>query len=144
MRAFRFRGIGPGRYRNESVENINSIDHAGDIKLLLNLEYRFTLYRFFKAAVFADIGNIWLLRDDPDRPEGTFYADEFYRQLAVGTGLGLRLDFDIFVIRLDIGVPLRKPFLPKGEEWIGDFPEMGYREWRKKNLVWNIAIGYPF
>ncbi|MEX2589450.1 MAG: BamA/TamA family outer membrane protein, partial [Chitinophagales bacterium] len=144
LRAFRFRGIGPGRYRNESLDNINSIDHAGDIKLLLNLEYRFTLYRFFKAAVFADIGNVWLLRADPDRQDGTFQANEFYRQLAVGSGLGLRLDFDIFVIRLDIGVPLRKPFLPEGQEWINDFPETGFKDWRKKNLVWNIAIGYPF
>lgn len=144
LRAFRFRGIGPGKYRNETLENINSIDHAGDIKLLMNFEYRFTIYRFFKAALFADIGNIWLLRDDPERADGVFQFSDFYKEFAIGSGLGFRLDFDIFVIRLDLGVPLRKPYLPEGKEWINDFPENNFRDWRKQNLVWNIAIGYPF
>lgn len=144
LRAFRFRGIGPGTYINDTDDFVNSIDQAGDVKLLLNLEYRFTIYRYLKAALFADIGNIWLLREDVDRPGGTFYFNEFYRQLAIGSGLGIRLDFDIFVIRLDVGVPLRKPYLDPGKEWINNFTESSWRDWRKNNLVWNIAIGYPF
>lgn len=144
LRAFRFRGIGPGTYINDSNVNTNSIDQAGDIKLLVNLEYRFTLYRFFKAALFADMGNVWLLRADSERQGGTFYANSFYKQLAIGSGIGLRLDFDIFVIRLDVGVPLRKPYLAEGKEWINNFTENNWRDWRKNNLLWNIAIGYPF
>jgi outer membrane protein insertion porin family len=68
----------------------------------------------------------------------------FYQQLALGTGAGLRLDFDFFVVRADLGIPLYKPYQEEGNRWVNEFPEDNFKDWRKKNFVWNIAIGYPF
>ena len=145
IRAFQARTLGPGSYRRpEQTEDgsagvTNSslfLDQSGDIKLEFNSEYRFDIYTIFKGAVFFDAGNIWLLNEDTLRPGGEFQPDKFINQLAVGTGFGLRIDPDFFVIRLDIGFPLRKPFLPKGERWVTD--KFG------KDAVLNIAIGYPF
>ena len=100
-------------------------------------------------------GNIWLLKqkqDPTDRhardylPGGTFNVKTFLNQLAIGTGLGLRFDFSFFVLRLDLGFPLRKPWLvEEGEDpWVIDDIDFGSTTWRKENLIFNIAIGYPF
>lgn len=144
IRAFPFRTVGPGRYAPEEGEESNPVEQAGDLQLLMNVEYRFTLYRFLRAAIFMDAGNVWLLNKDPLRERGKFRVNQFYRQLAVGTGLGIRLDFDFFALRVDMGIPVYKPFNEEGERVIGTFPEEGFKEWRKENWTWNIAIGYPF
>lgn len=143
IRAFQARTIGPGSYRPEQASidgtlvNPNLfLDQSGDLKLEYNSEFRFDVYSIFKGAVFLDAGNIWLLNDDELRPGGDFKVEQFYEQLAVGTGFGLRVDPDFFVIRLDLGFPLRKPFLAEGERWVID--RFG------KDAVLNIAIGYPF
>lgn len=138
IRAFQARSIGPGTYRRtEQDQNGNIfIDQSGDLKLEINTEYRFNIYSIFKAAVFVDAGNVWLVNEDPLRPGGDFRTDQFINELAIGTGFGLRVDPDFFVIRLDLGFPLRKPFLPEGERWIVD--SFG------RDAVLNIAIGYPF
>ncbi|HUH73583.1 MAG TPA: BamA/TamA family outer membrane protein [Chitinophagales bacterium] len=145
LRAFPFRSVGPGRYTSSvNGGEINPIEQTGDIKLIMNAEYRYTIYKFIRLALFVDAGNIWLLKDDPKRPDGEFKFNNFYQQLALGTGLGLRLDFDFFVIRADLGIPLYKPYLDEGTRWVNEFPEDNFKDWRKKNFVWNIAIGYPF
>ena len=84
------------------------------------------------------------MREDPDRPGGRFNKEDFLTELAVGTGAGLRFDFNFFVLRFDLAFPLRKPYLPENERWIFDKIDFGSRSWRSDNLILNIAIGYPF
>ncbi len=142
VRAFSIRNIGPGRYTSDDADE-NAVEQTGDIKLLMNVEYRWTFYKFIRGATFIDAGNVWLLRDDPERPDGNFGSD-FISQLALGTGLGLRLDFNFVAIRLDLGIPIYKPYEEEGNRWITNSKEDSFKEWRKKNWTWNFAIGYPF
>ncbi len=144
VRAFQARTVGPGTYQPpDSVSNI-FVDQTGDIKVESSLEYRFGIYKFVKGALFADAGNIWLVNADAQRPGGKFNINNFYRQLAVGTGFGIRFDFNFVVIRFDLAFPVRKPFLPQGQRWVFNKINPGSRAWRRDNLVLNIAIGYPF
>ena len=145
IRAFPARSIGPGTYNvrdNIPADSTLFIDQRGDIKLEANLEYRFDIIKALKGAVFVDAGNIWLARVDPHRPGGEFDSKTFLNQLAVGTGLGLRLDFSFFVLRFDLAFPLRKPYLD--DPWVMDDIDFGSSAWRRENLIFNIAIGYPF
>lgn len=141
IRAFPARSIGPGTYHQDTT--LRFIDQRGDIKLEGNLEYRFDIVKSFKGALFIDAGNIWLMRDD-NREGGKFDKDLFLDQLAVGSGLGFRFDFSFFVLRLDIAFPLRKPYLPEGKRWVIDKIDFLSPSWRGDNLIFNIAIGYPF
>ena len=146
IRAFQARTIGPGTYQlpDEQQRSNLFLDQSGDLKLEANLEYRFNLISILKGAVFVDAGNVWLINDDPQRPGGTFKADQFMQELAVGTGAGLRLDASFFVLRLDLAFPLRKPYLPENERWTFSSIDLGNKDWRQDNFVFNIAIGYPF
>jgi len=92
----------------------------------------------------VDAGNIWLVNEDEQRPGGKFDINEFYNELAVGTGLGLRMDLSFIVVRLDISFPLRKPYKPKGNRWIFDEIDLRSNSWQKENIIFNLAIGYPF
>lgn len=147
IRAFRARSIGPGSYdyRDQEGFNENSFlpDQSGDIKLELNTEYRAQLYKFIHGAVFADAGNIWLWNKDDSRP-GAQISDKFLNELAVGTGVGLRLDLDFLVLRLDVAFPVRKPWLDEGNRWVFDEIDFSSKNWRNENIVYNLAIGYPF
>lgn len=143
IRAFRARTLGPGSY-DPGVQNASFFfDQSGDIKLELNAEYRANLYKFLNAALFADAGNVWLVNEDPERPGGKF-SKEFVKEIAVGAGVGLRLDFNILLLRLDLAMPLRVPYLEEGDRWTFDRIDFGDRNWRRDNLILNIAIGYPF
>jgi outer membrane translocation and assembly module TamA len=95
---------------------------------------------YFKGAFFADAGNIWLQHDDPQRPGGKFEWDNALSELAVGAGLGLRFDPDVIVVRLDIATPLRDPSLAAGDRWTFDDLKPKIFD----NVIFNIAIGYPF
>ncbi|MDX5347269.1 MAG: outer membrane protein assembly factor [Hymenobacteraceae bacterium] len=139
IRAFRARSIGPGTYKipDELVQSF--FDQTGDIKLETNIEYRFPISGFFKGALFVDAGNIWLLKESADRPGGEFKASDFLNELAVGTGFGLRVDVEFFVLRFDFGIPVRVPY-EGGRNVISDFsPGLG-----DNGFVLNIAVGYPF
>ena len=145
IRAFPARSIGPGTYNvrdNIPQDSTLFIDQRGDIKLEANVEYRFDIIKALKGAVFVDAGNIWLARVDPLRAGGEFKSSTFLNQIAVGTGVGLRLDFSFFVLRFDLAFPLRKPYLD--DPWVTDEIDFGSSAWRKENLIFNIAIGYPF
>ena len=144
IRAFIARSLGPGTYNSSDSLNNTYIDQAGDIKLETNIEYRFDIYKYFKGAVFADAGNIWLVNDDPQRPGGKFNMNTFYKEIAVGAGYGFRFDFKIIVLRIDLAFKLRKPYLPEGERWVFNSIDLGSKPWRRENILWNIAIGYPF
>ncbi len=143
IRAFRARTLGPGSFDPRTIDQGIYFDQSGDIKLELNAEYRANLYKFLNAAVFVDAGNIWLINNDTSRPGGKFTKD-FLNEIAVGAGVGLRLDFSILILRLDLAMPLRVPYYAKGDRWTFDKINFGDPGWRKDNLVFNIAIGYPF
>ncbi|MCK5137162.1 MAG: BamA/TamA family outer membrane protein [Bacteroidales bacterium] len=144
IRAFRARSLGPGSYQPpDSLKNI-LIDQTGEIKMEANVEYRFPIIGYLKGALFTDVGNIWLVREDSLRHGGKFDLNTFYKELAVGVGVGLRIDVNLLVLRFDWAFPVRKPWLPENQRWV--FHEINPFEthWRKENLVWNISIGYPF
>lgn len=150
VRAFRIYSLGPGGYETPADESgTNFVDQTGDMKLELNLEYRFPIVSYLKGALFADAGNIWLVKGDADSQtlgvsEGRFNFNSFYREIAIGTGFGLRLDFDVAAIRLDWAFPLRKPSLNDGGTWLFSEIKPLEKGWWRNYLVWNLAIGYPF
>jgi outer membrane protein assembly factor BamA len=147
IRAYPIRKVGPGSYLSyeiteEGLAVAKPEDQTGGLKLEFNTEYRFDIAGMLEGALFCDVGNVWSLKYDPDRPGSQFHFNDFYRELAVGPGFGLRLDFSYFIIRLDAAYPLVDPAVdgPKGtyykEELGVVFPA--------KVLNWNFAIGYPF
>ena len=144
IRAFRYRSVGPGSFYPDSSSAGFYFDQTGDVKAEANLEYRFTIYRLVKGALFLDAGNIWLLHSDPQKPGGQFKWDRLFNDLAMGTGFGLRFDASFFVLRLDLGIPLRKPWLPAGQKWSIRQFDLTSPVWRRNNLILNVAIGYPF
>ncbi len=143
VRAFRARTLGPGSFDPRTIQEGYYFDQSGDIKLELNAEYRANLYKFLNVAVFADAGNVWLVNEDIERP-GAKFSKEFLSEVAVGAGVGLRLDFSILILRLDLAMPLRVPYYQRGERWAFDKINFGDSSWRRDNLILNIAIGYPF
>ena len=147
IRAFRLRGLGPGSYYVDPTDldefATQFVDQTGDLKLEMNVEWRFPIFRFLKGALFVDAGNVWLINNS-DRPEGNFEFDRFYREIAVGSGLGLRLDFGFFLIRMDMAFPLRAPTLNDDFEWRFSGINPLERDWRRDNLRFNLGIGYPF
>jgi outer membrane protein insertion porin family len=143
VRAFRARTLGPGSFDPRTIEEGYYFDQSGDVKLELNAEYRANLYKFLNVAVFADAGNVWLVNEDTGRP-GAKFSKEFLSEIAVGAGVGLRLDFSILILRLDLAMPLRVPYYERGDRWAFDKINFGDSNWRRDNLILNIAIGYPF
>ena len=144
VRAFPIRGLGPGRRLPPSLDSTNASQN-GDIRLELNAEYRFDIISFLEGATFIDVGNVWLFKDiSGEEPDGVFEFDDFYEELAVGAGIGLRLNFDVLILRLDAAVPIRRPWLPLDEAF--DFSTLNLidAQNRKDNLRLHIAIGYPF
>jgi outer membrane protein insertion porin family len=143
IRAFRARSVGPGAFKAKVDENSFLPDESGDLKFEFNTEYRTKLVSVVHGALFIDAGNVWLMNENPDKPGGKFSGD-WIKELAIGTGAGLRIDASILILRLDFAFPLRKPYLPEGERWVADKIEFGSGPWRRENLVFNLAIGYPF
>lgn len=133
MRAWVQRSLGPG-ILNKS-DTINQVDQVGDIKIEFNAEYRLKLFSFIETALFVDVGNIWLARKDPNRPGGTFYINQFYKEFGIGYGVGVRLDLSFFLLRLDFAQPLRDPGQQYGKLWL---------EPKLKRTAFNLGIGYPF
>lgn len=142
IRAFRARSLGPGSFRPDADASDFLPDQSGDIRLEINTEYRAKLFSIVHGAVFVDAGNIWLFHDD-EKPGAKFTGD-FLKEFAVGTGVGLRFDLSFLILRTDLAFPIRKPFLPENERWVLDQINFGSKNWRRENLVFNLAIGYPF
>lgn len=142
IRAFVSRTVGPGSY-DPPVSNLG-VDQTGDIKLGANIEYRFSFNRLLKGALFMDAGNVWLKNDDPERPGGSFELNRFYKEFAIGNGIGLRVDANFVVFRIDLAWAIYRPNLPQGERWVIERFNPFNSTWRRENLLLNIAIGYPF
>lgn len=136
IRAWTARTLGPGSFPNG---NEASYEQIGDIKIEGNFEYRFKVYKMLNAAAFVDVGNIWLIKPDSItlRQGGQFSWDRFYKEFAVGGGLGLRVDFSFFIIRLDVGVPVYDPGYTQSERFVLFTPG-------RRNPKFNLGIGYPF
>lgn len=145
IRAFRPRAIGPGLFTRDTLRNVPLFqDGGGDIKLEANTELRAKFNKFLEGAIFVDAGNVWSYSDvDTFGPEAKF-SNNFLKQIAIGAGVGIRLDLSYFLIRLDLATPLRKPYQTDGNEWVVDKMAFGSPDWRKQNLVFNIGVGYPF
>ena len=143
IRAFHINSVGPGTFLQES-DNTWFLQLGGDVKLELNAEYRFDIFRFLKGAVFTDAGNVWLLKSNPGNAENPFSFSRFPKEIAVGAGFGLRIDVSFFILRFDFAMPLRKPWLDENQRWVINQIEFGSSAWRKENLILNVAIGYPF
>lgn len=143
IRAFRARSVGPGSHNPEVEASSFLPDQSGDLKLELNTELRADLFSIVEGAVFVDAGNIWLMNENPNKP-GAEISKDFLKELAVGTGIGLRFDFSFLILRTDLAFPLRIPYLPEGERWVFDQIDFGDSSWRQQNLIFNLAIGYPF
>lgn len=136
IRAFNVRSIGPGKYM-PSTGRFSYIDQTGDIKFLANLEYRPRLFGSLYGAVFVDAGNVWTIHDDESRPGGQFKFDKFFREIAVGSGVGLRYDMGLAVIRIDWGIGLHVPYETSRSGFfnIGSFHD---------SQTLHFAIGMPF
>ena len=137
IRAFRPRSVGPGTF-----DTINQIDRSGEVKLELNLEYRFNIYKhLFEGALFTDAGNVWTAKDD-GRNGAVFKYDGFIDQLAIGSGVGMRLNLNIFIFRLDAAVPIKDPRLASSQRWVLEkYKDFGIM-W--ENTILNFGVGYPF
>jgi outer membrane protein insertion porin family len=142
IRAFRARSLGPGAFKFEPDSFNIFFDQTADIKIETNLEYRFDLVGSFKGAAFVDAGNIWTIKED--LREGQFGFDSFLSEIAVGAGLGVRLDIQFFVLRLDFATPLRVPSRDPGDRWNFALTETNEQGEKVNNIMLNIAIGYPF
>jgi hypothetical protein len=137
IRAWPVRSLGPGSYKSAEKGFINQ---TAEIKLEGNAEYRFKLFWILEGALFLDAGNIWAIRDDPARPGAKFELKNFYKDIAVGTGTGLRFDFKFVIGRVDLGMKLRDPSITGQSKWI--FLSQPYTF--KNDFAIVFGIGYPF
>lgn len=136
VRGWGVRTLGPGAY--DSRNNVTDfINQCGDISLVLNLEYRNKLFWVFEGAVFIDAGNIWTIKNYPNQPGGFFRFKTFYKEIALAYGLGLRMDFNYFLLRLDMGVKAHNPAYGQGRWPLLD------PSW-KRDVSFHFSVGYPF
>ena len=138
VRGWAVRELGPGNYRGED-KAIDYIKQSGDIKLGASIEYRSKLFWKLNGAAFIDAGNIWTINDYAEQPDGVFRLDSFYKQIALAYGLGLRLDFGFFVLRLDGGM---KAYDPSGQTMYRRLPLI--HPSFNRDFAFHLAVGYPF
>lgn len=138
VRGWSVRSLGPGVYKGGEDGKMDFIKQAGDIKLDLNVEYRTHLFWKLNGAAFIDAGNIWTVRDDPQQQGGLFKINEFYKQIAVAYGLGIRFDLDYLILRFDGGMKAVNPV----ETGKGRYPVIRPRF--SRDFAFHFAVGYPF
>lgn len=137
VRGWSTRTLGPGTYSSSNA-GADFGHTVGDIKLDMSLEYRRKLTKMFELATFVDAGNIWTIKDYVGQAGGVFRWNHFYKELAAAYGLGLRLDLNFLIIRVDGGMKAHNPALPKGSRWSIFKPDFG------RDFAFHFAIGYPF
>ncbi|MCH5240382.1 MAG: BamA/TamA family outer membrane protein [Muribaculaceae bacterium] len=136
IRAFTIRSLGPGSYRPPNHERDGYFDQTGTFKLEANVEYRFPIVSILHGAAFLDAGNVWLLKNDPQRPGGLLQGKTFLRDIALGTGVGVRVDIGVMVLRGDLGYGLHAPY----DTGIHHYFNIKFT----KAWCFHLAIGYPF
>ena len=137
VRGWSVRSLGPGRFVGRDG-NIDFINQTGDMKIDINMEYRAHLFWKLNGALFIDAGNIWTLRNYDDQPGGQFKIDEFWKQIAVSYGLGLRLNFDYFILRFDFGMKAINPAYEGKDHYPIAYPKLS------RDLTFHFAVGLPF
>lgn len=137
VRAFAVRTLGPGSFHADDSTRYSYYDQTGTFKFEANVEYRFPIIGYFNGAVFLDAGNIWLLENDKDRPGGQLKMKNFFKEMALGTGVGLRFDMTMLVVRADLGIGIHAPY-DTGKSGYFNMPSL------KNALAFHLAIGYPF
>ena len=135
VRGWNVRGLGPGKFKGKDGR-IDFINQTGDMKLDFNLEYRTHMFWKLDGAVFVDAGNIWTLKEYADQPGGKFTFNEFYKQIAVAYGVGLRLNFDYFILRMDMGI--NPAYESKAEHYALVHPNFS------RDFAFHFAVGLPF
>jgi len=135
LRGWKMGYLGPGSYHNDTLAA--NYSQFGDMQLEANIEYRFPIYKVVKGSFFLDMGNVWLLKPSVDLPGGAITLSSFLPDIAISAGLGIRLDFNFFMIRLDPAIPIRVPWYPEGNRWY-------FNKMQLRDIVWNFGIGYPF
>ena len=136
VRGWSVRTLGPGNYYSENLNDF--VKQTGDVKLLMNLEYRAKLFWKIEAAVFVDAGNIWTIKDYESQPNGQFKFNRFFKQIALAYGAGIRFDFSYFLIRFDLGLKAYNPSRQKNEQW--RFKGLNWKD----DCAFHFAIGHPF
>ena len=140
VRGWQARTLGPGTFRGNGNALVYDLQ-VGDIKLDMNLEYRYKVLSFLELAAFLDAGNIWTIHDYEDQPGGVFKWDSFYKQIAWSYGVGVRFDLSIFIFRVDFGVKLHDPSrIAEGKQWRTAGNGLGWHD----DMTFHFAIGYPF
>ncbi len=137
IRAWQVRSLGPGSFDNFVPSFINQ---TAEIKLEMNTEYRFDLFWILEGALFIDAGNIWTIKEDPDRPGARFRFNKFLDDMAIGSGAGLRVDIQFVLLRADLGIKLRDPSIQQGSKWIRANRPYNFRD----DFTFTLGIGYPF
>ena len=137
VRGWSVRSLGPGGYRGDA-NSLDYVNHTGDIKLDLNLEYRTHLFWKLNGAAFVDAGNVWTIRNREMQPEGQFKFNRFYKQLAVAYGLGIRFDLDVLILRFDGGMKAVNPMFAGRDRYPIVSPKF------KRDFTFHFAVGYPF
>jgi len=138
IRAWQVRSLGPGSYILPVNTGIYP-NQTADIKLEANFEYRMKLFWMLEGAFFIDAGNIWATNSHNNIEGSLFEINDFYKEIAIGTGVGFRFDFDFFIIRFDFGLKLKDPALEVDKRWI-----RANRPFNSDDWTFNIGIGYPF
>jgi len=147
IRAWQPRRLGPGSFTPEVREDGTfdyRFEQPGEILFEAMFEFRRKLFGYFDGAFFIDAGNTWNFQEDPSREGADFRVDRFYKEIAIGTGVGLRMDFDFLVLRLDMGIKAFDPARPEGERFILDKLSFNRPLGERGQQVFNIGIGYPF
>lgn len=140
IRGWQARTLGPGTFRGDGSKLVYDLQ-VGDIRLDMNLEYRFKVLSFLELAAFTDAGNIWTIREYEDQPGGVFLWDQFYKQIAWSYGVGIRFDLSLFIFRVDFGVKLHDPSrIAEGKQWRTAGNGLGWKD----DMTFHFAIGYPF
>lgn len=139
VRGWSVRSLGPGSMGLEYARSF--ADQVGDIRLDMNLEYRTKLFWKFEMAAYVDAGNIWTFHEDASHPKANFDFSRFYKEIAFSYGLGLRADFNFFVLRFDTGMKAYDPQQRGGKKWVIKNPNFNSRT---GNFAWHFAVGYPF
>ncbi len=137
VRGWSVRSLGPGSYQRKDPTS-DFMNQCGDVRLDFNIEYRSKLIWKLELAAFIDAGNIWTIKDYAAQPGGAFKINKFYKELALAYGLGLRLDFDFFVLRLDLGMKAYNPAVTGKSKWVISYQNFS------RDAALHFAVGYPF
>ena len=143
IRGFSTRSLGPGSYKPTAEDQRFYQIIGGDFRLLANTEIRVPFSKLIGGALFLDAGNIWTKDTVVFGPQSKL-TKNWFKEIAVAGGFGVRVDLTFLLLRFDLGIPFRKPYLPESDRWVLNQIDFGSKAWRRENLVFNIAIGLPF